>query len=246
VSDSGITGQAAQWSAPTHVKALTTLRNGGVSTGTFYSLNLAAHVGDDRAAVKENRTRLADQLGLPSEPIWLRQVHGRRVVQAESRQRGCIADGSFSRESGVVCAVLTADCIPLFLTDKLGSFVGLLHVGWRGLAAGVIESGLTALTAKPKELLAWVGPGIGRDEFVVGVEIQQQLTRQLPAHVQAFASHGDKWRADLGCMIEQRLQWAGVAEIQRSETCTATDPTAWFSHRRDGRCGRMASLIWLA
>ena len=246
MSDSGVTGQAAQWSAPTHVKALTTLRTGGVSTGAFYSLNLAAHVGDDRAAVKENRTRLIDQLGLPSEPIWLRQVHGRRVVQAESCRRDCIADGSFSRQAGIVCAVLTADCIPLFLTDKLGSFVGLLHVGWRGLAAGVIESGLTALGAEPQELLAWVGPGIGRDVFVVGGEVHQQLTRQLPTHVQAFASHGDKWRADLSRMIEQRLQWAGVAEIRRSETCTAKNPAAWFSHRRDGRCGRMASLIWLA
>ena len=246
MSDSAIAGQAAQWSAPAHVKALTTLRTGGVSTGVFYSLNLAAHVGDDQAAVKENRARLADQLGLPSEPIWLRQVHGRRVVQAESHQRDCIADGSFSRQVGIVCAVLTADCIPLFLTDKLGSFVGLLHVGWRGLAAGVIESGLTALGAEPQELLAWVGPGIGRDEFVVGGEVRRQLTRQLPAHAQAFASYKDKWRADLGRMIEQRLQWAGVAEIRRSEICTAKNPAAWFSHRRDGRCGRMASLIWLA
>ena len=245
VSDSGITGQAAQWSAPAHVKALTTFRTGGVSTGAFYSLNLAAHVGDDPAAVKKNRIRLADQLVLPSEPIWLRQVHGQRVVQAETSRRDCMADGSFSRQSGIVCAVLTADCIPLFLTDKLGSFVGLLHVGWRGLAAGVIESGLAALGAKPEELLAWVGPGIGRDEFVVGGEVRQQLTRQFQAHMQAFASHGDKWRADFGRMVEQRLQWAGVAEIQRSEACTAKNPSAWFSHRRDGRCGRMASLIWL-
>jgi hypothetical protein len=217
-----------------------------VSTGVFYSLNLADHVGDDRVAVKENRTRLVDQLGLPSEPIWLRQVHGRRVVQAESRRRDCIADGSFSQQAGIVCAVLTADCIPLFLTDKLGSVVGLLHVGWRGLATGVIESGLTALGVKPQELLAWVGPGIGRNVFVVGDEVYQQLTRRLPAHVQAFASYRDKWRADLGLMIEQRLQWAGVQEIWRSQTCTATNPAAWFSHRRDGRCGRMASLIWLA
>ena len=246
MSDSAITGQAAQWSAPAHVKALTTLRTGGVSTGAFNSLNLAAHVGDDRASVKENRARLADQLGLPSEPIWLRQVHGRRVVQAEPHQRDCIADGSFSRQVGIVCAVLTADCIPLFLTDKFGSFVGLLHVGWRGLAAGVIESGLTEVAANPQDLLAWIGPGIGRDVFVVGGDVHQQLTRQLPAHVQAFASHGDKWRADLGRMIEQRLQWAGVTEIWRSETCTAKNPAAWFSHRRDGRCGRMASLIWLA
>ena len=244
--DSGITGQAAQWSAPAHVNALTTLRTGGVSKGVFNSLNLAAHVGDDRISVKENRARLADQLKLPSEPIWLRQVHGRRVVQAEPRQRDCIADGSFSRQAGIVCAVLTADCIPLFLTDKLGSFVSLLHVGWRGLAAGVIESGLTALGAKPQELLAWVGPGIGRDVFVVGSEVHQQLIRRLPAHAQAFASFKDKWRADLGRMIEQRLQWAGVEEIRRSETCTATHRAAWFSHRRDGRCGRMASLIWLA
>ena len=246
MSESVITGQAAQWSAPAHVKALTTLRTGGVSTGTFSSLNLAAHVGDDRATVEENRVRLAEQLGLSSKPIWLRQVHGRRVVQAEPCQRDCIADGSFSRQVGIVCAVLTADCIPLFLTDKLGSFVCLLHVGWRGLVAGVIESGLTAVDAKPQELLAWVGPGIGRDEFVVGGEVQQQLTRQLPVHAQAFASYEGKWRADLGHMIEQRLQWAGVVEIWRSEICTAKNPAVWFSHRRDGRCGRMASLIWLA
>ena len=101
-------------------------------------------------------------------------------------------------------------------------------------------------TAKRQELLAWVGPGIGRDEFVVGGEVHQQLTRQLPAHAQAFASYRDNWRADLSLMIEQRLQWAGVEEIWRSEICTATNPEAWFSHRRDGRCGRMASLIWLA
>jgi len=246
VSNLGITAQVAQWPAPGHVKALTTHRTGGVSKGAFNSLNLAAHVGDDRAAVKENRVRLAEQLGLPSEPIWLRQVHGRQMIRAESSRRDCIADGSFSRRVGIVCAVLTADCIPLFMTDKIGSFVGLLHVGWRGLAAGVIESGLTTLAAKPEELLVWVGPGIGRDVFVVGGEVHQQLTRQLSAHAQAFASHGDKWRADLGCMIEQRLQLAGVTEIWRSGICTTKNPTAWFSHRRDGRCGRMASLIWLA
>ena len=192
------------------------------------------------------RQRLADQLGLPSEPIWLRQVHGRRVVQAESHRRECIADGSFSRQAGIVCAVLTADCIPLFLTDKLGSFVGLLHVGWRGLVAGVIESGLTAFGAKPQELLAWIGPGIGRDVFIVGDEVHQQLTRQHPVHAQAFVSCKDKWRADLGFMVEQRLRWAGVTEIRRIEICTATNPADWFSHSRDGHCGRMASIIWLS
>jgi hypothetical protein len=202
-------------------------------------------VGDDPAAVKENRIRLIDQLMLPSEPVWLRQVHGRGVLPADLISRDCTADGSFSRQAGIVCAVLTADCIPLFLTDKLGSFVGLLHVGWRGLMAGVIESGLAALAVNPKECLAWVGPGIGCNEFVVGDEVRQQLTGQLSAHVQAFVSHGDKWRADLGCMVEQRLQWTGVTEVWRSQTCTAKNSTAWFSHRRDGRCGRMASLIWL-
>jgi hypothetical protein len=140
---------------------------------------------------------------------------------------------------------LTADCIPLFLTDKLGSFVGLLHVGWRGLASGVIESGIAALDVNPQELLAWAGPGIGRDKFVVGGEVRQQLTQQLPAHAQAFAGHGDKWCADLGRMVEQRLQRLGVTEIQRCEICTAKNPSDWFSHRRDGCCGRMASLIWL-
>jgi len=245
MNDSRIMGQTAQWSAPAHVKALTTIRTGGVSKGTFSSLNLADYVGDDRVAVKENRVRLVNQLELPSEPIWLRQVHGRRVVQAEFGQKNYIADGSFSRKVGIVCAVLTADCIPLFLTNKRGNFVGLLHVGWRGLVAGVIESGLTAAGEKSNDLLAWIGPGIGRDVFVVGDEVHQQLIGQMPDHTQAFVSVGDKWRADLGRMIEQRLQLAGLAEIRRSEICTAKNSADWFSHRRDGRCGRMASLIWL-
>ena len=240
-----IESQKAEWSAPPHVKALTTFRTGGVSRGVFDSLNLAMHVGDDPIAVRRNRIRLLDQLSLPSEPIWLHQVHGRRIVKAESFTRGYTADGSFSRELGIVCAVLTADCVPLFLTDMPGSFVSVLHVGWRGLATGLIESGLAALGSKPHELLCWVGPGIGPDKFVVGSEVCQQLTQQHPKHIEAFAKCGKKWRADLGFMIEQRLRWAGVLEVWRSEECTAKNNSTLFSCRRDGRCGRMASLIWL-
>ena len=135
--------------------------------------------------------------------------------------------------------------MPLFLTDRLGGTVCLLHIGWRGLSAGVIEKGLDVLNIEPQELLAWVGPGIGPDSFVVGSDVREKLIRQCSLHREGFSKHNDRWLADLGLMIEQRLELAGVEAIGRSKHCTSKDPSAWFSYRRDGRCGRMASLIWL-
>lgn len=246
MSENFIDGEVARWAAPSNIKALTTFRSGGVSGDVFDSLNLATHVGDDPAAVIENRIRLGVQLNLPSEPIWLRQVHGSQVVKAEPKSRNSMADGSYTTDRGVVCAILTADCIPLFLTDRIGSIVCLLHVGWRGLLAGVIERGLAAVKVEPKELLAWIGPGIGRDAFLVGDDVWEQLTKQRAIHHHSFERFNDRWLADLGQMVEQRLGLAGVKEMERSKHCTSTNPLAWFSHRRDGSCGRMASLIWIS
>ena len=243
---SGIQQILAKWRAPAHVRALTTFRTGGVSAGTFKSFNLATHLGDNPSAVKQNRQRLVEHYKLPSEPAWLQQVHGQNVVSVTTGHRELLADGSFTRERGIVCVVLTADCIPLFLTDLAGSFVSLLHLGWRGLAYDLIESGLTALSVNPIELLAWIGPGIGPDSFIVGDEVQQRLVRQMPEHAKACSRYGNKWRADLPLMVEQRLRACGVREISHSRICTGTDSQAWFSHRREGHCGRMASLIWLA
>ena len=235
----------AKWPAPTHVRAVTTLRTGGVSVGIFESLNLAAHVGDDPSSVEENRQRLVGDLELPSEPAWLHQVHGRNVVLVDSSYQEISADGSFTRERGIVCAVLTADCIPLFLTDSVGSFVGLLHVGWRSLVAGLIESGLIAFAVDPGELLVWIGPGIGADAFIVDDDVRQQLVGQFPENKKACSRYGNKWRINLSRIVEQHLRNAGVKWIGNSRMCTAADSKSWFSHRRDGHCGRMASLIWL-
>ncbi len=245
INEGSIVFEAAGWAAPPHVNALTTLRTGGVSEEAFDSLNLAAHVGDDPVAVKENRTRLVEQLMLPSEPIWLNQEHGHRVVKAEPMVRNSFADGSYTLDRRVLCAILTADCMPLFLTDRLGSTVCLLHIGWRGLSAGIIEKGLNILNIEPQNVLAWIGPGIGRDSFMVGSDVREKLIRQYSLHREGFVKHKDRWLADLGMMIEQRLDLAGVQASGRSKQCTLKDPSAWFSYRRDGCCGRMASLIWL-
>ena len=240
-----ISVQQAKWPAPPHVNAITTYRHGGVSQDSFDSLNLATHVGDEYEAVKENRARLCRYMRFPNEPIWLNQVHGDHVIQANHLARDSIADGSYTTERGTVCAILTADCLPLFLTDKSGTIVCLLHVGWRGLTAGIIESGVAAMNIDPYKLLVWLGPCIRRDAYVVGQDVREQLVLSFPAHATAFEESHGKWRADLGKMTTQRLRSLGVAEIHDGGSCTFMDDSSWFSYRRQGHCGRMASLIWL-
>lgn len=236
----------ARWPAPPQVKALTTTRGGGVSTGPYASLNLASHVGDDPASVAANRARLRAAADLAVEPVWLDQVHGTRVVDAATTAPGTQADGGYACAPAVVCAVLTADCLPVFLCDRAGSRVALLHAGWRGLAAGIIEQGVAALTVPPGELLAFLGPAIGPHAFEVGPEVRATFMAHDPVARAAFVrGEGDRYRADLYLLARQRLQHLGVKAVFGGEQCTYQEDARFFSYRRDGRCGRMASLIWI-
>ena len=236
---------SAKWPAPSRVQALTTLRTGGVSKGGFSALNLAAHVGDAAPIVARNRVNLVNTLGLPSEPRWLRQVHGCQVVDAYETSGMPSADGAFTTKPGVVVTVMTADCIPLFLTNAAGAFVAILHIGWRGLHAGLIEAALPRLPASPQHIMAWTGPGIGRHVYRVGSDVYDALVANFSEHVSAFTLWRDGWLADLPLMIEQRLNKRGVLQVFHSGCCTFSRPNEFFSYRRDGQCGRMASLAWL-
>jgi YfiH family protein len=234
------------WPAPKNVRTAVTTRAGGVSRAPYDSFNLAAHVGDDPAAVRENRARLRAALALPAEPVWLKQVHGVAVVDAARAGVEPEADGAFAVQPGTVCAVLTADCLPVLLCNRDGTKVAALHAGWRGLAAGVIEQGVQALQAPCQSLLAWLGPAIGSHAFEVGPEVREAFVRDDTHAAQAFrAGRGDRYRADIYLLARQRLARLGVEAVYGGGFCTATDRARFYSYRRDGACGRMASLIWL-
>jgi YfiH family protein len=233
------------WPAPAHVRALTTTRVGGFSTGRYESLNLGDHVGDDPQAVARNRARLCAALNIP-EPSWLRQVHGTDVVEATFGEPGGVADGAYTEMVGTVCAVLTADCLPVFLCDREGSKVAVVHAGWRGLAAGVIEAGVLALRTPGEELLAWLGPGIGPDAYEVGDDVREAFVGHEPEAAQAFRGNGEgKWLADMYVLARRRLQAMGVGAVSGGERCTVRERERFYSYRRDGATGRMASLIWI-
>lgn len=234
------------WPAPATVKALTTTRVGGLSRGPYASFNLGDHVGDDPDVVRHNRARLCESLALSSQPAWLRQVHGVNVVDAASVEVGTTADGAWTDRSGVVCAVLTADCLPVFLCNRQGTKVALLHAGWRGLMAGVIEAGLQALATPGAELLAWLGPAIGPDSYEVGDAVRDAFLVQDIGVAVCFRAQGTgQWHADLYALARRRLQAQGVNAIYGGNLCTLRAPERFYSYRRDGVTGRMASLLWL-
>ena len=239
--------QWAQWACPENIKACTTLRHGGVSEGVYRSLNVAAHVGDVPEAVAENRARLKNLLHLPGEPVWMTQVHGTLVIDATTANTEDEADGAIADMPGIVCAVMTADCLPLFLCDQDGTRVGVLHVGWRGLAAGIVEQGVKSMDVAPAQLLAWLGPAIGPGQFEIGDDVHEQLGGTSDERAHAFKPSGrpGHWLADLPKLASLRLQALGVNSISQSSACTKSDADNFYSHRRDGVCGRMASLIWL-
>src|SRR5690606_8389085 len=183
-----VPGLVPDWPAPARVRAFVTFRAGGVSTGAYASLNLGAHVGDDPGAVAETRRRLAAGLALPSEPRWLEQVHGTTVLNLD-RDGLAPADGAVTARAGVVCAVLTADCLPVLLTDRRGTRVGVAHAGWRGLAAGGLENAVAALGTPPTEMLAWLGPAIGPAAFEVGDEVRAAFAAAGFDTARAFAAN---------------------------------------------------------
>ncbi len=235
-----------RWPAPSRVRAVSTTRHGGMSRPPYAALNLAEHVGDDAAAVAANRGYLGQAMRLPSMPSWLQQVHGTQVVDAAGVTPPVVADAAYALEPGVICAVLTADCLPVLLCDRGGRAVAAAHAGWRGLAAGVIEQTIAALPVPGDELMAWLGPAISAEAYVVGEEVRETFVTHDPAAETAFRpAAGGGWHADLYRLARQRLQSHGVIAVHGGEFCTYQDPVRFYSYRRDGVTGRMATLIWL-
>ncbi len=265
------------WPAPARVRAASTLRTGGASREPYASLNLATHVGDDAANVARNRKILSDMLDLPTEPLWLRQVHGTKVLdleldrdldldmdrdsegsyavdRGEERARAVTvasrppptADGAVTSRSGLPCVVLTADCLPVLLCDQSGTRVGAAHAGWRGLAGGVLEAAVRRMAVEPDRILAWIGPGIGREAYEVGDEVREQFAACGVDAKKCFTANANgRWQADLCELARQRLRDAGVSAIHGGQWCTHSESARYFSHRRQAPCGRMATLVWL-
>lgn len=235
------------WPAPATVRALSTTRLGGCSPMPYDSLNLGGHVGDEPTLVAANRAVLRAEL--PAEPLWLNQVHGIDVVDVAAEHAGVPdADAAVSRTPGKVCVVMTADCLPVLLCDRAGTVVGAAHAGWRGLLNGVIEATVAKMAVAPSEVLAWLGPAIGPQAFEVGDEVRAAFLALDPAAEAAFrpAAQPGKWLADIYLLARQRLARLGVHAVHGGDACTVTDKGRFFSYRRDGTTGRMASLIWLA
>lgn len=239
------------WPAPRGVRALVTTRAGGVSSGPYAGLNLGSHCGDQPQAVLENRRRLASLL--PAAPVWLRQVHGSAVLRADEWADGsdpsCAepeADAAIATRTGVVCAVMVADCLPILLCSERSETVAAIHAGWRGLSAGVIENTLDLLGA-PESLLAWFGPAIGARSYEVGGEVRAAFIRRDPDLEKVFApARPGHWLLDLYAAARSRLQVCGVRSesIYGGGFCTRSDARRFFSYRRDGVTGRVAALIW--
>lgn len=236
-----------QWPAPPSVRSLSTLRVGGESKAPFDSWNLADHVGDNSGDVAHNRRLLCEALKLPHEPLWLRQTHGVQVAHAGETGADPTpeADACIATSPGWPCVVLTADCLPVLLCTQDGAEVAAAHAGWRGLAAGVLEATVQAFTAAPDRLMAWLGPAIGPDAFEVGAEVRTRFLDQDPGADSAFRIHGHRYLADLYSLARRRLHLAGVDAVYGGGLCTLTDRARFFSYRRDGNCGRMATLVWI-
>lgn len=241
------------WPAPARVRALSTTRDGGVSQGVFAGLNLGAHVGDEVARVEANRARLQQAAQIPGPLNWLNQVHGTAVHQV-SNQYDVVpdADAACAHEAGLACIVMTADCLPVLFCDRAGTVVAAAHAGWRGLLGneqgGVLEASIQAMGCNPADILAWLGPAIGSGAFEVGGEVRDAFMAQQAEAEAAFvpSSNEGKWLADIYLLARLRLARAGVSAVYGGEFCTLGDGERFYSYRRDGQTGRMASLVWLA
>jgi len=234
------------WPAPPSVRAYTSTRIGGVSCTPFNGLNLGIHVQDDPVAVMQNRHLFASYIDMPDSVAWLNQVHGTEVVILPCDPLPASADAAFSDTLNQVCAVLTADCLPVFFCNKSGTQVAVAHAGWRGLCAGVLESTLAQFADK-SSVMVWLGPAIGATAFEVGSEVRDAFVEVLPEAKTAFkeARLTDKWLGDLYLLARQRLYAVGVTQVFGGDYCTFTDKTNFYSYRRDGKTGRMASVIWI-
>jgi YfiH family protein len=261
------------WAAPAGVRSAFTLRGGGVSAAPYDSLNLGAHVGDATEAVRENRRRVRERLGLPAEPVWLQQVHGTLVVEIDALGAGDAlgsgtpsgavsraeadasgdgeaarteADAAVTRARGQVCVIQVADCMPVLFAARDGSAVGAAHAGWRGLEGGVLEQTIAKLDVPPAQLLAWLGPTISQTNFEVGDDVRTAFMKGDAGAAAAFeANSRGRWQCDLYALARRRLAALGVSDVSGGGWCTFADASRFFSFRREGQCGRMAALIWM-
>jgi polyphenol oxidase len=237
------------WPAAANVCAFVTTRSGGVSAGAYATMNLGRNGRDEASALAENRRRF--EAFLPAPPVALNQVHGAGVARlSRSVVRTPVADAAVTSVPGVVCSILTADCLPVLFAGRRGNAVGVAHAGWRGLASGVLEATVAALAeldAPPEDLVAWLGPGIGPAAFEVGADVHSAFCSGDAAAAACFAPHrAGKWLADLYGLARQRLVRAGVTNVRGGGMCTYRDATRFFSFRRERDSGRMASAVWLA
>lgn len=234
---------------PENVHAYTTLRTGGISVGGFSQYNLADHVGDDPHAVISNRKQLVQDLYLPSEPVWLEQVHSNTVIRADDMAAGQPnqADASVSSSKGIVCVVMTADCLPVSICDQAGTEVAVAHAGWRGLHAGIISNTVKAMNSPADKLMVSLGPAIGASEFEVGEEVFTAFVDKNNANEHAFiATRKGHYLCDIYQLARIELQSLGVKNIAGGEYCTYREQQRFYSYRREQETGRMASLIWLS
>ncbi len=243
----------ADWPAPPHVQAVVTTRRGGVSNAPYDKSNVALHVGDDVQLVHQNRKLLLQAMPDCSAIQWLDQVHGVDVHSIEGAHDSLRGDGLYTKQKNLACAVLTADCLPVFLTDKAGSEVAVVHAGWRGLAAGIVVRAVQKFQAPAQELVAWLGPAISQPHFEVGAEVVQQLQASISesptaATQFAVASGAEEGKAlvDLYEVARRQLQALNVDAVFGGNFCTYADSERFYSYRRDGVTGRMASAIYIA
>ncbi|WP_257266362.1 peptidoglycan editing factor PgeF [Endozoicomonas sp. ONNA2] len=234
----------AHWPAPEGVKALVTTRKGGLSEAGFCSFNLGLYSGDVRDTVQANRQQLKQDLAIT--PLWLKQVHGVEVADANADQQETEADASVSRQPGAACAVLTADCLPVLFCNLDGTVVAAAHAGWKGMAAGILEATVHSMRVPPKTIMAWLGPAISQHNFEIGPQVREQFLTDDMGSCEAFMpGRGDRWFADLYLLARRRLNRLGIKQVFGGEFCSFDQSDLFYSYRRDGKSsGRMASLIW--
>lgn len=238
------------WEAPIHVHAYSTTRLGGISEGEFKGLNLGIHVSDKLEHVLQNRLLLSNTFPLAPPFYWLNQTHSCKLIKLSGTMpKEVDADASWVDSSDRTCVVMTADCLPVLVTDKKGSFVAAIHAGWRGLCDGIIEKSIdhicTQLNIRTDHLLVWLGPCIGPNAFEVGDDVRDEFIANDPLATRAFISHNDKWLANLHKLAKLRLASFNGITLTESELCTFSDPELFYSYRRDGKTGRLATFIWL-
>ncbi len=236
----------ADWPARDFIRAGTTTRQGGNSQGSYASFNLAQHVEDDPTIVEQNRASLHALCGAPAQLQWLQQVHSTEVVELPHQQKIPRADAAFSLKPGVACTVMTADCLPLLIANSDGTMVAAVHAGWRGLYDGIIEKTVQRLPVENSQLLVWLGPAIGAEVYEVGKEVYDAFTQKDKNNAQAFEQKDkEHWLFDIYQAARLRLKAIGVEHIYGGEYCTYSQEDLFYSYRRDGATGRMASMIWI-